>query len=53
MAAEVIPVTDVEFQAATKVNTAHDLFNFISKSYMIKTAVPVIKVHNVEFYVKP
>ena len=51
--AEAIPVLDNDWAIAIKIRTSQDLFNFSSRSFMVKNSIPAQKLHPVEFFVKP
>ncbi len=48
-----IPITDEEWKIASKIKNNQDLFNFLSRPLVAKEVLPVKKIHQVEFIVKP
>lgn len=51
--AKAIPISDADWNFATRIRSNQDFFNFLSRSYVFKNAVPAQKVHTVEFFAKP
>ncbi len=46
-------IDNKEWELATKVRTNLDLFNLISRNFVSKDVIPVKKLAQVEFLVKP
>lgn len=51
--AQAIPISDSDWNFAVKVKTNLDLFNYHSRIFIAKQALPAEKIHPVEFFPKP
>jgi hypothetical protein len=50
---DAIPVSEADWKYAAKIKANNDVFNYLSRVFIMKESMPAVKVHMVEFFVKP